>query len=131
MPRARPAPLSHRKTQVLLPRSPPVDWREAVRAAKEGTSLEVEVVPGSRESRFPAGFNAWRGRIEAKVRAPPEEGQANAELCALVADALDVPPARVRVLAGATSRRKTLLVAGLDAAEAERRLARRLGPTPP
>lgn len=83
----------------------------------------MEVVPGARESRFPAGYNAWRKRIEAKVRAPPEDGAANAELVALVAAALRVPAPDVRIRAGHTSRRKTLLVAGLDPAEARLRLA--------
>lgn len=97
-------------------------WRVAIKPAKDGVALEVEVVPGSRESRFPAGFNEWRGRLEAKVRARPEEGQANAELCALVAAALGVPGASVRVSSGHTSRRKTLHVAGLTPAAAIERL---------
>jgi hypothetical protein len=99
-----------------------VDWHAAVKASKDGVTLDVEVVPGARESRFPAGFNAWRGRLEAKVRAPPEDGQANAELCALVAEALGVPPAAVRVASGHTSRRKGLAVAGIDPATARARL---------
>lgn len=86
------------------------EWRAAVKGARGGVAIDVEVVPGSRESVFPAGFNAWRGRIEAKVRAPPEDGKANAELVALAASALQVPAALVRVASGHTSRRKTLLV---------------------
>ena len=98
----------------------------SVKPAKDGVALEVEVVPGSRESRFPAGFNEWRGRLEAKVRAPPEDGKANAELCGLVAEALGVPAGAVSVTSGATSRRKTLTVRGLDRAACEARLAARL-----
>ena len=104
-----------------------VEWRDAIKPARGGASLDVEVVPGSRESRFPAGFNPWRGRIEAKVRAPPEEGQANAELVQLVAAALAVPAARVRVTAGHTSRRKTLSVDGMDVATVATRLAPSFG----
>lgn len=103
-----------------------MDWREAVKAAKEGATIEVEVVPGAREARFPAGFNAWRGRIEAKVRAPPEEGQANAELCALAAEALGLPASAVRVASGHTSRRKSLAVSGLSPDRVRERLAARL-----
>lgn len=95
-------------------------WEEAVKPAKGGAALEVEVVPGSRESRFPAGWNPWRGRIEAKVKAPPEEGKANAELCALAAEALGVPQASVRVTSGQTSRRKTLSVSLSRGAALER-----------
>lgn len=99
-----------------------VEWTAALKPAKDGVALEVEVVPGSRESRFPAGFNAWRGRIEAKVRAPPEDGKANHELTTLVAQALGVPLARVQVTSGQTSRRKTLTVLGLSSQEAAERL---------
>lgn len=101
-------------------------WRDALKPAGEGVVLEVEVVPGSRESLFPAGYNAWRGRIEAKVKAPPEDGKANAELCALVADALGVPPSAVRVASGQASRRKSLAVAGLARDAAAQRLAPRM-----
>lgn len=101
-------------------------WRAALKAAQGGTLVEVEVVPGSRESVFPAGFNPWRGRLEAKVRAPPEEGKANAELVALVAQALGVPPARVRIASGQASRRKGVAVEGLAPAEVAARLAARM-----
>ena len=103
------------------------DWARAVKPAGDGILLELEVVPGSRESRFPAGFNPWRGRLEAKVRAPPEEGQANAELCQLVAEALGVAAAAVRVSSGQTSRRKGLSVAGLTVEQAVARLAGPMG----
>lgn len=94
-----------------------------MKPAKEGVALDVEVVPGSRASLFPAGFNEWRGRIEAKVRAPPEDGLANAELARLIAHALGVAPAGVRVTSGQTSRRKTVTVEGLDVGAALERLA--------
>lgn len=111
-----------RQRQVAARACPAVDWRSAVKAGRDGCVLDVEVVPGSRESRFPVGFNAWRGCLEAKVRAPPEDGKANAELCALVAATLDVPPARVRVTSGQTSRRKSLAVEGLAPEQARERL---------
>lgn len=88
------------------------DFTVAVHAASGGVALDVDVVPGAAASVFPAGFNAWRKRLEARVRAPPEGGEANAELAALVADVLGVPGARVSVTSGHTSRRKTLTVAG-------------------
>lgn len=104
-----------------------MDWRVAIKPSREGVVLDVEVVPGARESRFPAGFNPWRGRLEAKVRAPPQDGEANAELCALVATALGVAPSAVRVASGRTSRRKGVAVGGLSAEEVARRLAASLG----
>lgn len=101
-----------------------MDWRSAVRSAREGCALDIEVVPGSRESRFPIGFNDWRGTLEAKVRAPPEDGKANKELCGLVAGALKVAPSTVRVTSGHTARRKTLTVENLDVDTACARLER-------
>ncbi|HLE97845.1 MAG TPA: DUF167 domain-containing protein [Candidatus Thermoplasmatota archaeon] len=99
-------------------------WTAALAASRGGTSIHVEVVPGARESRFPAGYNPWRRALEARVRAQPEEGAANAELVALVATYFGVPRGAVTVAQGATSRRKVLLVTGLGLAAAKARLAR-------
>lgn len=104
-----------------------MEWSDAVKPARDGCTVEVEVVPGARESRFPAGYNEWRGRIEAKVRAPAEDGQANAELVRLAASAFKVPPARVHVSSGQTSRQKTLTVTGLEASAAVALLSAQLG----
>lgn len=94
----------------------------AVTPAKTGAAVAVEVVPGARTSVFPAGTNPWRGTVEARVRAPPEKGEANAELCALVAEALGVAASAVAVTSGATSRRKVVTVTGLDPETVRRRL---------
>lgn len=53
-----------------------------------------------------------RAFLPARVRAVPEKGAANMALTKLVADALDVPRSAVTLVAGATSRLKTLRVAG-------------------
>lgn len=98
----------------------------AVKRAKEGVALDVEVVPGASKSEFPAGFNAWRKRLEARVAAPPEKGEANAELAAIVAAYFALPARAVEVTAGHTARRKTLLVRGLKVEEALAKLARDL-----
>lgn len=94
-----------------------------IREAPGGVVLDVEVVPSAREDRFPAGGNPWRGTLRARVRAPPEEGQANEALRGLVAGFFGVPASRVRLLRGGRSRRKTLRVEGvsLDAATARLR----------
>lgn len=63
-----------------------------------------------------------RTYLVAHVRAVPEKGAANAALEKLLANWLGVPPSTVSVIAGATSRMKTVLVAG-DAADLGARLA--------
>jgi uncharacterized protein (TIGR00251 family) len=62
------------------------------------------------------------GRLRVKVGAPALEGRANRELCRFIARELGVPRTRVQVTAGETSRRKTVLIAGLGVAEARLRL---------
>jgi uncharacterized protein (TIGR00251 family) len=58
------------------------------------------------------------GCVKVRLAAPPVDGAANAELIAFVAGKLDVPKSRVHLVAGETSRRKTLSVDGVDAAAA-------------
>jgi len=99
-----------------------------VKPAAGGIALDVEVVPGAADSRFPAGWNPWRNRLEARVQAPPEKGQANEELARLVAEFFALPARTARVTSGHTSRRKTVTVDGLTV---EAALARLKGGLPP
>ena len=62
------------------------------------------------------------GALVVRVKAPPVEGEANKALVRLLGRALDVPSAAIRLLSGATGRRKRVLVAGVAAAEARSRL---------
>lgn len=88
----------------------------------DGLLLQVEVVPGAPEDRFPAGFNPWRGRVKAKVEAQAQEGQANAALCTLVAEHLGLGSGAVTIARGHTSRQKTLHLAGAREADLRERL---------
>ena len=60
--------------------------------------------------------------VQARVRAVPENGRANAALAELVADQIRVPKSTVTLASGITARIKTLHIAG-DAAALETRLA--------
>jgi uncharacterized protein YggU (UPF0235/DUF167 family) len=55
--------------------------------------------------------------VKVWLTAAPTDGQANAALCALVADQVGVPKSNVSVVRGHTSRSKTLRIDGLSAAE--------------
>lgn len=50
------------------------------------------------------------GTFKVNVDAPAEEGKANEELVRYLGRAFGVPPARVRILAGGTGRRKLIRI---------------------
>ena len=62
------------------------------------------------------------GALVVRLTAPPVEGEANAALARVLGRALDVPPSAVRLLSGATGRRKRVLVFGVTVVEARSRL---------
>jgi uncharacterized protein len=68
------------------------------------------------------------GAIVIRVTAPPVDGKANAALCAFVADRAGVPPSRVSVVRGMTSRDKVVRVDGADAAAVRAALLAGLSP---
>lgn len=82
--------------------------------------VAVKVVPGSRKDEIVGPLG---DRLKIKVAAPPEDGRANAAVCALLARVLRIKPRDVNVLTGATNPEKTLRVIGLTPAEAHTRLA--------
>ena len=80
--------------------------------------MTVKVAPSSPHDAL-AG---WLGdTLKVRVRAPAERGQANAAVVRVVAAALGVPAAGVRVVAGRTSRLKTLDIPGVTADDLRRR----------
>ena len=91
-----------------------------VRPGRHGARLDVKVMPrGSRNA-----IDGTRdGALLVRVTAPPVDGAANDAVVRVLARALDVAPRAVSVVSGETSRRKTVEVAGLDAAEVSARLS--------
>ena len=75
----------------------------------DGAVLNLRVVPR-------AAKNAIQGELgdALKIRlcAPPVDGAANAALVEFLAEAFDLPRARVQILSGATSRTKRVLLSG-------------------
>jgi uncharacterized protein (TIGR00251 family) len=82
--------------------------------------LRVRVQP--RASR--AGIAGWRpdGALGVRVTAAPVDGQANAAVGALLAEALGVRASAVEIVRGATGRDKYVRVAGLTLDDVIRRL---------
>lgn len=81
--------------------------------------LTVLVVP--RASRDQVG--PWsEGVLKVRVSRPPADGEANSAVIGAVAQALEVAPTRIKLVAGTRSRRKRLQIDGLDQAELRTRL---------
>ena len=75
--------------------------------------LVVHVVPRAKRTEV---VGRHGDALKIKLKAPPVDGAANAELVRFVAEQLDVPRSAVTITAGHTARRKTLEIAGVDAA---------------
>jgi len=91
-----------------------------LRSSKGAVLLAVAAQPGARREGL-AGLHD--GRLRVRTQAAPEGGRANAAIASLVASAFGLPKKAVRVVAGATSRRKELALEGLGLDEARERLA--------
>jgi uncharacterized protein (TIGR00251 family) len=84
-----------------------------------GAAVTIEILVQPRASRDKIGPMVG-DRLKISVTAPPVDGEASAAVIALVAKAFGVARAAVTVIAGESSRRKTLRVDGAtpDALEA-------------
>lgn len=83
--------------------------------------LTIKVVPGSSRN----GIAGWLGdTLKVRVSAPSERGKANAAVRSLLAEAIGVAIEQVRIVAGATSPRKTVEFTGLSRADLHSRLQR-------
>ncbi|RWL39435.1 MAG: DUF167 domain-containing protein [Mesorhizobium sp.] len=93
------------------------------RPRDNGIDLFVRLTPKAALDRVDGVETAADGRshLKARVRAVPENGAANQALERMMAKALGVPVSAVSVVAGGTSRLKTLRVVG-EAAELMERL---------
>lgn len=81
--------------------------------------MAVWVSPGASRDEI---LGVLDGRLRVRVAASPQEGRANAALARFVAGLLGVAPSAVRLVSGATSRRKVLRVCGVSLDEARRQL---------
>ena len=51
---------------------------ESLKGSRDGTIIEIEVVPNS--SDFKLDYNVWSKRIKIKIKSPAAKGQANKEI---------------------------------------------------
>lgn len=84
----------------------------------EGSLVRVWVVPRASRSEI-AGLHD--GALRVRLAAPPEAGKANRELKTILKTASGA--AAVELLSGSTSRRKTLVLRGVEPVDARRLLS--------
>jgi uncharacterized protein len=93
----------------------------AIHSIAGGVVIDVRVVPRASKSEV----GGTRGNaLLVRLKAPPVEGAANAELIEILASRLHVSRRAVAIVSGDTSRRKRVKVMGLDIATAEARLSK-------
>lgn len=106
----------------------PTPWR----TGGDGLLVRVRLTPkASRDAIEGIEATADGPALKARVRAVPQDGEANAAVTRLLGDWLGVPESVVSLAAGGKSRVKTLSVAGDGdelAVRAEARLARDTAP---
>ncbi len=79
-----------------------------------GCTLLLRVQPGARRTRV---VGTLGDAVRVSVTAPPEDGRANEEVCALIARLAGVRPRDVSVRLGRASRTKTVFVGGVRAVD--------------
>jgi uncharacterized protein len=81
----------------------------------------VEILVQPRASRARIG-PMHDGRLKVAVTAPPVDGEANAAVIAVLARGLGIARGDISVIAGASSRRKTVAIASLTRPELDARI---------
>ena len=91
-----------------------------ITSSPDGAIVDVRVIPR-------AGRSAIAGTREdavlVRLKAPPVDGAANAELIRFLADLLSVPQRNIQIVSGERSRGKRVRISGRTAADVERILA--------
>ena len=81
---------------------------------KDGNLIfSVRVLPKSSKSEIVGEHD---GALKIKIKAPPVDGAANAELIKALAKFFDVPKSAVEILKGQTSKTKQIKIFGITAA---------------
>jgi uncharacterized protein (TIGR00251 family) len=91
-----------------------------LRDTPNGCTLPVRVHPGAKRNEITGTHD---GAVKISLTTPPTDGRANDALIAFLAAFLKVPRANITLLTGATSRSKTLRIAGKSAAQIQAALS--------
>jgi uncharacterized protein len=98
------------KSRSASPRVPAPPLPPWLHEQGDGLLLDVLVAPRASRNRVVAIHD---NRLKIQLTAPPVEGQANEALVRFLAEELDVAKAQLSIVGGASSRRKTVRIAGV------------------
>ena len=91
-----------------------------INASPDGTIVDIRVIPRASKSAI-AGTR--EDAVLVRLKAPPVDGAANAELIRFLAGLLGVPRRNVQIVSGERSRGKRVRISGRTAADVERILS--------
>ncbi|MGE4130799.1 MAG: DUF167 domain-containing protein [Bdellovibrionales bacterium] len=86
----------------------------------QGVRLKLYVQPGASKAQI-VGLHG--DSLKIKVKSPPEDGRANAELISWLAKLLGVAKSKVEIVRGHTSRHKEVVISDISAMKAVELLA--------
>lgn len=78
-----------------------------LKASEDGVLIPVIAQPGAKRNEI---VKAHAGAVKIAVQAPPDKGRANEAILELLSETLDMPLRSFELVAGATSRKKMVLV---------------------
>jgi len=84
------------------------------KASAEGFIIVLHVIPNAPKSEI---VGEYGGALKIKIKAPPVDGKANAEILALFGRILKISKSKIEILRGDKSKIKSLLVRGVSAEE--------------
>jgi hypothetical protein len=91
-----------------------------LRSGPLGVQITVRVQPRAPRNEV---IGVSGDALRLRIAAPPVDHAANRELLRFLSELLGVPPSRLDLRAGATSRTKRVMVQGMEPGEVRRRLA--------
>ena len=95
------------------------DHPPVIRYKPDGRALtfQIRVVPRASRTEIAGEHD---GALRVKLAAPPVDGAANRELIRLLAKTFKLPQNAIEIIAGGTSKQKTVRIDGVDGATLER-----------
>lgn len=80
-----------------------------ISASESKTILKIYVQPGASKNEF-VGLYGDPARLKIKIKAQPQDGEANAEVITFLSKILGISKSKIEIFRGHTSRQKDVLI---------------------